>query len=74
MPIELVLAVVCFTAGGSIFVGFAAGRARRREDRLRLQARAWRWGYLSGAYDQSEGKHEPRTDPYTTELKESRNA
>lgn len=70
MPIEIVFALVAFTFGGSSLVGFWAGRARRREDRLRDKARGWWTGWSDATYGRRSIDH----NPYCRELERKRNA
>jgi len=75
MPIEIVFALIAFTFGGSTFLGFWAGRARRREDRLALQSRAW-WNGVSDQWKHRPvGNRLPDTEnPYRRELERTRRA
>ncbi|QGH80695.1 hypothetical protein SEA_ZANELLA_37 [Microbacterium phage Zanella] len=76
MDIYTVLALLCVTAGCCIFLGFAAGRGFRREDRLKAQARAWDQGFRTSDRMWTETgilsiPDEDRTtdeNPYRTEL------
>ncbi|UAW08782.1 membrane protein [Microbacterium phage SBlackberry] len=82
MPIHIVLALLCVVAACSIFLGFAAGRGFRREDRLKAQARAWNQGFRTAdkiweeTYDLVTPDEDRTSDenPYATELEKMRNA
>ncbi|QJD50014.1 hypothetical protein SEA_RASOVI_37 [Microbacterium phage Rasovi] len=77
MDIYTVLALLCVTAGCCIFLGFAAGRGFRKEDRLKAQARAWWIGFVD-AMDAVEADADPQNayhytpgsvkNPYAAEL------
>lgn len=76
MDIYTVLALLFTTAGCYIFLGFAAGRGFRREDRLKAQARAWDQGFRTSdrIWVETEVMSVPDEDrtsgenPYRTEL------